>query len=258
MFDVQRKIGYCETQKVACTTFKALMANNTRAGAAYTFQEIAGADFVHYNLEKFPDLEWTYEYDIKKRENYTMFMAVRHPFDRLVSAYLNKAFPWRKYDGTMHNYYRKIQAFALKLFKHKFLTPFQREWYNATFKEFVYYTLSYNDRHWDSLKTFCGPCHVNYDYILRVETMERDSQVLMSDLYPDEGPLPLTNTKRKRKNNVSFERIQPKTLDIFSQLSQETLQKLMKKYAWDLEFYGYSFNTTTFQAECKFSENNCC
>ena len=88
--------------------------------------------------------------------------------------------------------------------------------------------------------------------------MERDSEILMSDLYPDAGPLPFTNAERLSKSLRPSGRVLPKTLDIFSELSQETLKKLMKKYDWDLEFYGYSFNATTFQADCNFKDYNCC
>ena len=139
------------------------MANNTKAGAMFSFKEISDGEFIHYNLKEFPDLQWGKSYDTKTRENYTVFMAVRHPLDRLVSAYFNKAFPWRKYNGTLHDYYKRIQRYALEKFEHKFLTPFQTEWYNATFQEFVNYTLFKNDRHWDSLETFCEPCRINYD-----------------------------------------------------------------------------------------------
>ena len=160
----------------------------------------------------------------------------------------------------MQIYFPKIRNWVLKNFEHKNLTSYQRQWYNATFNEFIQYVLSHNDPHWASLNQFCDLCHINYDYILRVETMERDSQVLMSDLYPDAGPIPVANAARKKSNSVSStsQLIQPKTLNIFSQLSQKTLKKLMKKYAWDLEFYGYSFNTTTFKADCNFKDHNCC
>ena len=149
---------------------------------------------------------------------------------------------------------------SVKSFKHKNLTPYEREWYNATFEEFVAYTLSVDDLHWNSLEKFCEPCRFDYQYILRVETMERDSQVLMSDLYPDAGPIPVANAARKKSNSAfsASQLIQPKTLDIFSQLPRKTLKKLMKKYAWDLEFYGYSFNTTSFEIKCNFTKHNCC
>ena len=232
------------------------MVKHTKAGRKYSIEKLGLGEFVHSFIKKVAEIKKE-NYDFVIPENYTMFMSLRNPFDRLVSTYYNKVFPWKKHNGKMQLYYKPIKNWVLKAFPHKILTPYQRQWYNATFEEFIAYTLSVEDEHWNSLEIFCEPCRIDYDYILRVETMERDSQVLMSDLYPEEVQLPFTNTKRKRKNNVSSERIQPKTLDIFSQLSQETLQKLMKKYAWDLEFYGYSFNTT-FQAECKFSENNCC
>ena len=68
-------------------------------------------------------------HEIKKIHNFTqvplnstLFMSVRNPFDRLVSAYFNKAFPLKLYDGDISGYYKLIQQFALENFEHKNLT----------------------------------------------------------------------------------------------------------------------------------------
>ena len=238
-FDSKRKIGYCEIPKMASSTWKSVLAKYTKSGQNYTVKELGTKMFIHKFIDGIPDIHVS-NYDYNKHKNYRFFMAVRNPFDRLVSTYYNKVFPWRRYDGKLQIYYRRIQKYVLKTFEHHDLTGFQRNWYNASFTEFINYTLSVKNGHWTSLEYFCEPCRITYDYILRVETMERDSQVLMSDLYPEAGPIPVANAARKKSNSASSTShlIQPKTLDIFSQLPRKTLEKLMKKYAWDLEFYG--------------------
>ena len=72
------------------------------------------------------------------------------------------------------------------------------------------------------------------------------------------GPLPFTNAERQKNNDVTSQSVIPKALDIYAQLSRKTLKKLMKKYAFDLEFYGYSFNINNFRADCNFRDRNCC
>ena len=87
--------------------------------------------------------------------------------------------------------------------------------------------------------------------------MDRDSKGLMRDLYPDAGPIPVSNPSRvKPPQNSTW--VKPKTLQLFSQLSNETMQQLYKKYAFDLEFYGYSFDAETNIAKCEFEKYHCC
>ena len=68
-------------------------------------------------------------------EKSTLFMSVRNPFDRLVSSYFNKVFPWRLYNGKIQKHFRRIKNWVLKKFDHKNLTAYQKEWYNSTFEE---------------------------------------------------------------------------------------------------------------------------
>ena len=244
---------------MASTTWETVIANNTRSGQNVSFAELTGTAYIHRNLHKFRDLQRR-KNQSEKLPDFTLFMNVRHPFDRLVSAYFDKAFPTRMYDGEIKGFHRIIRDYALKNYEHGNLTGLQREIYNASFQEFIDYSFFDNDRHWHSLETFCDPCHFEYKYFLRVETMGRDSQILMSDLYPDAGPIPFVNVAQKKSysDSSTSQLIQPKTLDIFSQLPRKTLKKLMKKYAWDLKFYGYSFDTKTFKADCNFKDYNCC
>ena len=255
--DKRRKIGYCQIPKAACSTLKSVMAQHTKAGRNYSIKELGANDFIHSFIQRTGDIKKVRNHKARPG-NYTLFMSLRNPFDRLVSAYYNKAFPWRRFNGKMQIYYIPIRNWVLNKFQHRGLTSYQKEWYNATFEEFIAFTLSVNDEHWNSLEKFCEPCRLDYKYILRVETMERDSQVLMGDLYPDSGQLPFTNAKRQKNISASFQSVIPKTLHVYSQLSRKTLKKLMKKYAFDLQFYGYSFNTKTFQANCNFKDHNCC
>ena len=232
------------------------MFNNTEWGKSFGMQKLQSHGFVHNpKFKKFLNSEG--KYDPVKHANYTKFMIVRHPFDRVISAYKNKAHRTRFWNGKINDLYEDIRNYTVTTFKHPNLTAQQRNEYVPTFPEFVDFSLYRDDKHWRSYQYFCDPCQVQYDYILRLETMQRDSEVFMSEVYPAAGPIPVSNPSQA-KNNSSPDWVSPKTLEMFSQLSEETLQKLYKKYAFDLEFYGYSLNWETFSAECKFGDINCC
>ena len=87
--------------------------------------------------------------------------------------------------------------------------------------------------------------------------MSHDTEIVMSDLYPNSSKeIPMM--KRTRETNENSEIIPRKVLTMFSQISNKTLSKLLKKYAFDLDFYGYSFDPKTFRTGCKFKDYNCC
>lgn len=242
----ERKIMYCQIPKVSGSTWFAVLVNHTEIGKQYTIEELtAKVGFVQKFKKR---LKPGKPYDANVHQNYTKFMFVRHPFNRLVSAYKNKA------DITRHSdvLYIEIKAY----FQHN-LTREQLKNFIPSFQEFVDFALHYDDKHWRSFQYFCNPCHVNFDYILRLETFERDSKILMKDIFPEAGPVPHANPTQNDTN--TFQGIvKPKVLEMLAQLSKETLDKLYEKYAFDLEFYGYSFNRETLEAACGFEKYACC
>lgn len=84
----KHKLLYCYIPKVACTNWKrVLMALNNLTVTDLT---AISASLVHANgsLLKLPELD---EITAKSLlSNYTSFIMVRHPFERLLSAYRNK------------------------------------------------------------------------------------------------------------------------------------------------------------------------
>ena len=46
----------------------------------------------------------------------------------------------------------------------------------------IYYLPGLNDRHWNPIHLQCNLCHTNYDFILKLETLEADEDVLFQHL----------------------------------------------------------------------------
>jgi len=86
--DDKHKLLYCMIPKVACTTFKMVIAKSLTAGNV-SEQKIHFSWYIH-------SLGLNYQYKYSKKEielrlkTYFKFVVVRHPFDRLLSAYADK------------------------------------------------------------------------------------------------------------------------------------------------------------------------
>jgi len=97
-------------------------------------------------------------------------MVVRHPFDRLLSAFKDRIL--REESDQAHQHLPGILLHQ----------PGKREEGSPTFSQFLGYVIDGgSDPHWNSLSSMCAPCLVDYDWILRLEdpTLEMDSAAFL-------------------------------------------------------------------------------
>ena len=209
---------------------------------------------------------------------YYKFINIRHPFDRLLSAYYNIK---RKNPGDK----RGPQLFQmLYLQAQNNLTSY----HNLTFAHFAQFLVDashrhkpsvYFDRHWDSYARSCKVCSVTYDYILRTETFKNDSRPLLKLLdYPEDYLLtykpqnqnPQASTAQNTSSPSSeddddyeegddsyYEKFLPEFLD----LDRDLVTRLHSRYRLDFEAFGYQFDVDTSTAYCAIELRNgdvCC
>nr|XP_039251296.1 carbohydrate sulfotransferase 9-like isoform X4 [Styela clava] len=130
-----------------------------------------------YLWTRFPPQNPESNHEMNKRlNNYYRIMTVREPLERVVSAYINKIFP----EGSVTEYYitlsEKIHAKFAKSKNTEYFQPGR-----ASFEEFVDSILSNPkqvDVHWRLYSDICDPCHIQYDYIAKLETIALDSEYL--------------------------------------------------------------------------------
>ena len=105
--------------------------------------------------------------------DYYTFTAVRHPFDRVLSAFRNRILDGCTYQAKDH-IPKMIPKNKVKYDKKGCVVTF------PTFRQFVDYIISPSPRgkkidpHWSTYASGCAPCLVNYDAILKLETSEED------------------------------------------------------------------------------------
>lgn len=111
----------------------------------------------------------------------TGFMVVRHPFQRILSAYREKLMN-RKESGQFNAFKRD---YGLSIIRDHRKSEQPLEYKDMpTFSEFVDYLIStpvfdYNE-HWLPYYLTCTPCHHHYAVILHLETLEDDTRYLVN------------------------------------------------------------------------------
>ena len=175
------------------------------------------------------------------------FLIARHPFERLVSAYRNKIL---EKDGIFSDKYKAIKDILVKYrnesFSQKSFLTIQRQPYDTitpTFTEFVRYILDeYRagkklDMHWEPVYRFCNPCQVNLTHIIKFETFDRDTSMILEkanlmQYLPDSGKVAENASKG---NNNSSSLVDKYLNELPSYLQKE----LYDMYEIDFDLFGY-------------------
>ena len=204
-----------------------------------------------------------------KDPSFKRFINVRHPFDRLVSAFYNMKYRESKKlsrgpDMENIDYILNIFNISYEEFK---------------FSHFVNFLISekknhpapiYFDRHWDSFSRLCHVCDQQFSFISRLETIHADSGPILKILEYPENYLenrkkenhvarPLSRNDTNISSNSDF--LFGKYLAEFENIPEEKLRKLYERYSADFAAFGYSYDFDSNTAYCLIktsSGKSCC
>ena len=212
----------------------------------------------------------------RRIQTFTKFFVRRHPFERLVSAYINK------FEDPPLYYYMDLLAKEIIIYNHLQNYPtkketFERDFqhlptsqkqeilkqinrldsaqdkFNITFTEFVNFITSSMDNedinkldiHWKPISRICNPCAVRYDVVIEHDNHSEESQILVDYLQmnkPNNNPLyfePYPRVSTRDKCNRYFTR-----------LSKGLRQKLYELYRDDFLLFGYECNIESESSAC--------
>ena len=229
--DEKSRILFCYIPKSACTQWKTVMANISleenkfknimaylsRRETSYRFHSARNYNFLT-----------AYPLDKAKRmlKSYFKFVFVREPFERLLSAYLDK-FLGRDI-GFHKNYGRNIIK--------KYRPGGNPEDKNVTFDEFLNYVINigngYWNEHWQTYDKLCHPCAVKYDFIGKFENLKEEAAHV------------LEISGLSRKTNVSFPEVRKSSTSskipfFYPQIPRERLFKVIQLFGGDSEMFRY-------------------
>ena len=245
-----KELAYCHVPKVASSSWMLTFAEMNLVDNETMMREFK-KNALHDLLlsSKYSIITKKYD-DINNVNNLQLFkfVFIRHPFERLVSAYHDK-FNVTKQENIMRpmiKYLNLIESYK----KGSFSNTNSPKSPNVTFPNFVDFVLQESQSttpidgssiHWWPFTELCRMCQINYDFIGRVETLENDVQKL-TDEFPHYKTLQNMNERVKKKiNGGHTKHTGSLTLNYFSELTQENIKKLYNRYIDDFRLGGYEF-----------------
>ena len=158
---------------------------------------------------------------------------VRHPLERLLSAYLSKIA-----DNADNHMNRGKKIFSRV--KSEIITKTRKVTKDTnpqvTFEEFLEYVMMDNpyrfwvDIHWNLYNDACHFCDVDFDFIGSFETLEDDVSYVLRKMYSSEQDywFPHCNPSDKKS-----------AMEYYRSISKGLLDKLEKYYEMDFDLFGF-------------------
>ncbi|CAN7952219.1 unnamed protein product [Ixodes pacificus] len=222
MIDPAHKVGYCFINKVASTTVKSIFGLLLHiSNMGNTVNSIHKAF-----LEQVLTVSHKTFLQRSGQERYTTAMFVRHPFERLVSAYVDKALCPRA--GNVYYYDRYWND----------VPGVRATGRNLTFPEFIDYVLNQTvnqmNPHWAPYYVTCQPCTVKYEVVGKLETASRDFKLFLGALGVRPGEIP-------QKNKGGDHGFRKSAREFFKELTLHQVMRLYERFFFDFEMFGYDF-----------------
>lgn len=205
----------------------------TAAAAAATDLSLIPADVVHKpsTLDRLSDYPASRAADMLAA--YTKFLFVRHPFERLLSAYRNKL-EQRQQDSSRY-FQSRFGRRIVRRYRANATARALRDGDDVTFAEFAEFVADTRDtvfnEHWAPIDRLCRPCAVNYDFVGKHESLFQDSDYLLRHVVgaPDDvrfpkGPDSSTSARLSR---------------YFAPLPHRTIVRLYGIFELDFKLFGY-------------------
>ncbi|KYN18134.1 Carbohydrate sulfotransferase 9 [Trachymyrmex cornetzi] len=235
IIDTEHNVSWCPIYKAASSTwmnyFAVLKGTLTDATIDLVRRNLTQvSDIVRQKFQQDADFNKTYELKIKMSKT-KKFLIVRHPLERLLSAYRDKL----EHMQNREYYYKRFgRRIVLKYRESGNTTRLE-----PTFTEFLQFIVNekYFDEHWVPYYRTCEPCMMNYDYILKFETLDRDQNFFIQDANLN-GYLYETNYPRNINPLGTTTR---KTLDEYiKEIPRSLLNEVYKIYENDYKLFNYS------------------
>jgi len=168
--------------------------------------------------------------------NGVTIIFVRHPFERILSAFRDKLEDPKIKGGSFNEYYyNKYGRRVVRYYRVDKVTGPSYKY--PRFHEFVNYLLDkdmrYDDEHWTPYYRSCTPCNLDYSFIGKFETLYWDIHLLANKVN-------LTEKWDDPKDYFQSSTYMQVSKEYFGLLERDTIRKLFDRYKLDFEMFGYS------------------
>lgn len=230
----RKNVIYCSVPKVACTNWKRVL--QVFEEKIEHPMEIDNKEAVHtLKYSTFATINAT---EVMWRKNlYYSFLFVRHPLERLLSAYRNKL-----QDPYNSVFQRSVGSKILKLYRVGLTEKQYNDGKNVTFKEFINYVIqTFNDNgakgldeHWRIIHSLCNPCTMKYNFVGKMETLVEDAEQVLKEVGADK--LVQFPSNATDKYQVKINELMKK---YYSSMPAEVITQLYEIYEDDFVSFGY-------------------
>ncbi|XP_053997655.1 carbohydrate sulfotransferase 9-like [Hylaeus anthracinus] len=233
VIDTTHGISWCPIYKAASSTWMKHFA--TLGGVlTETAMELIHRDILQINTivrKAFPrdrDMKKAYQ----KLNTTKKFLIVRHPFERLVSAYRDKL---EHIEGRDYYYKRFGRHITHKY--HRYRQPNETQ-LEPTFTEFLRFIVEekYFDEHWAPFVDTCEPCLIKYNYILKFDTFDRDQQFLIQELGLREYLYEKSDLRNINPRGVTTTAV---VKEYMQNVPRSLLDEINKVYETDFKLFSY-------------------
>lgn len=275
MSDDIHKILYCYMSKVGCTAFKTLLlkANANVLHRSYLLPSTDAPLYIHAPLRAlmlqvptFTHLNKS-ERDVRLK-TYFKFMVMRHPFERLISAWRDKVLHPKTSEyltwptDVLLNSRVKSNSYTSYFSWYWRIVGLERYYGMPRFDEFLQWIKDqkiYNE-HWLTAMDSCHVCANDWDAILRIETMHEDGHLVhdrvVDDLPDGDKDLDVIHSYGANKT-YHFPSLE---LPLWHNVSVDVEDYFLKLYSVDMELFGYKWDRNTKSTGCRIDTPNgpCC
>lgn len=159
-------------------------------------------------------------------------MVVRHPFERVLSAYRDKLEDWEPADSAFPRMVKK------RIGKYRD-NPNKKKEDNITFTEYIRFiselgrsSSQQQNEHWLPMHELCEPCSIQYDFISKFENLQEDSEYLLNWMGATDPKYKFPPAARPFHSS----RYDPK---YFGQLGHKEIKAFYAKYVPDFLLFDY-------------------
>ena len=245
--DDRHKVIICLIPKVGCTSFKEMMIRQT--GLVPVNKTLGHVHQIgvlrRYGLH--PLYDYSPEEILSRLQKYTKFIVVRHPLDRLISAYTDKflvhtVYPSRRNKTIMGMF----GANAVEL-----INGLPR----ISLQQFLAMILrAPHNRHWMKYVGLCQPCRVQYDSVLKLETLESDlEQILPFFRNPGQQTVKIPHWNRERYQTNKLNSV----TETIHKVDPQLVRRILNFFRDDMALFGYTWDKMT-GAGCHYGNHSIC
>ena len=230
--DRKHKLLYCYIPKVASSNMKRLMLtlqNMTDDSNAIKYFDQRGFEFLS-------DVKTSQERD-RILKTFLKFIFVRHPLDRIFSAYRNKL---SASGGKNIPFQIKFGRYIVQKYRKSSVPPDEVKGDDVTFEEFVKYLidreneLQYMNEHWMPMYQLCQPCYVNYDFVGSFESLDLDISALLKKIHASRT---VTFPRKQRHYGTSLNGVELSR--IYTNFTADEYNSLLLRYENDFKCFSY-------------------